>query len=115
MKRRALIWEHVKPGSRCEKILIAIEQGESNEALAKRFNTGHRVIELYRKALHGKLDSHSLRGGQNRHPPEFYAKVGVLVEQGMKAPKIAEIMKVSRNQAYNYIRKYKALKESGKL
>ena len=115
MKRRAYIWNHVKRGSRCEKILQGIELGLSNETLAKRFGTGPKVIELYRKALKGGFDNSGKRRSWNWHPPAFYAKVNAMAEKGMSKPEIAEKLGVTRNQVYYYLKKYKELKESGEL
>ena len=105
---------HVHKGSRTWKIVCGIEMGLSEDEIARRFRTGRKVINVYRRALNGEL-TQSSKTAWNWRGPEFYREIGELIQAGAKAQDIAARYKVKMNRAYYIIRQCKTMKKNSKL
>lgn len=55
-----------QPGTRIWAIMIRLERGETMESIAKRFKTSPQTINVYRKALEGKLSTGKTKKPQTK-------------------------------------------------
>lgn len=102
-------------GTRIDAIMTRIERGESNREIAERYGADDETIEVYRKALEGRLcDLDSGRAAQaetkSLREERYRQVVGMYYAQGMRQFEIADALGLSKGTVKGIINKSKRLR-----
>ena len=105
-------------GTRIDDIMTRIERGESNRDIAERYGADDETIEVYRKALEGRLcDLSSGRAAiaetKNLREERYRQVVGMYYVRGMRQCDIAQALGVTKGTVKAIINKSKRLRGDG--